>query len=325
MKKSLMALLLAACTSPHAANPHKRPPADDTATQVTVPVGTTPTTTTTSVDCASPPVGPLPFTIVAGDFGSAEDFDFDAAGNHVAVAAGNLTLRPQTGGAPSVIVPGLGSPINGMRSLPDGDFIIADQGSGSLRRVSTSGAIELLMASINYPNGVEVTHDGAYAFVTENANPGELWQIDLSTLDAYLLLSGIQGANGIAITANEQTIYVGTCAGTGIVALDRLGDTEWSEPRLVVDHPQGCYDAINVDACGNLYFYVTGGEMHRMLADGVTFETVADFGGKWLPNARWGSGLGGWDADTLYLNSRMDGSIVAMEVGVPGKPHVHAP
>ncbi len=274
------------------------------------------------LDCSNIPAPPLPYTVL-DDYGKAEDFDFDASGNHVAVAGGSLVSRELgMGDVTTLLVPGLGNSINGMRALPNGDFVIADRGSSSLRRVTLGGAIEVLMANINYPNGVEVTQDGKYAFVTENANPGELYQVDLDTLEQYQLFSGYAGANGIAISDDEQKIFVGTCAGTGIIALDRISDTEWSEPRVIVDHPGGCYDAINVDACGNLYYY--GSSLMRMLPDEKTVEEVVDLGG-WIPNARWGSDRGGWDPDTLYLNNRISGDITAVEVGVRGKRHVHAP
>ena len=210
-----------------------------------------------------------------------------------------------------------------MRSLPNGNFVYADRDTGSLRQVTPQGEITVLMSNLNYPNGVEVSADGQFAFVTENANPGELYQINLDTLDTTRLFRGIRGANGIAISADEQKMYVGTCIGTGIVVLDRISDDEWSEPRVVHDDPNGCYDAINIDACGNVYFYGFGG-LIRMSADETTFEKVANMNG-WIPNARWGSGVGGWDANTMYLNNRIDQSIYVVDLGVPGKPHVHAP
>jgi sugar lactone lactonase YvrE len=79
-------------------------------------------------------------------------------------------------------------------------------------------------------------------------------------------------------------------------------------------------DGLNVDACG--YVYVTeyvDGVVWRVGPDGKGLGKVANLPSSWIPNMHWGSGIGGWDPEVLYVADRDQGRLFAIQVGKPGK------
>jgi sugar lactone lactonase YvrE len=92
----------------------------------------------------------------------------------------------------------------------------------------------------------------------------------------------------------------------------------------------GGLDGIGVDTCGNLYVteYVLGLVWRFPPAgsvDSSKAELVLTTGASWIPNVHWGSGLGGWDPNVMYVMNRDNGSLFALEVGVPTKALPYPP
>ena len=81
-------------------------------------------------------------------------------------------------------------------------------------------------------------------------------------------------------------------------------------------------DGLNVDACGNVYVteYIAG-IVWRFPPDASYVENVAELPSSWIPNMHWGSGVGGWDAEVLYVSDRDQGRLFGLQIGVPGKEH----
>jgi hypothetical protein len=74
----------------------------------------------------------------------------------------------------------------------------------------------------------------------------------------------------------------------------------------------GWHDGLGVDVCGNVYVadYVTS-SLYRVSEDGGTVTSmvdVVDFG--YGHGLTWGSGIGGWRADALYLPQPYNGYTV---------------
>ena len=59
--------------------------------------------------------------------------------------------------------------------------------------------------------------------------------------------------------------------------------------------------------------------------DSSKAELVLTTGASWIPNVHWGSGLGGWDPNVMYVMNRDNGSLFALEVGVPTKALPYPP
>jgi sugar lactone lactonase YvrE len=82
-------------------------------------------------------------------------------------------------------------------------------------------------------------------------------------------------------------------------------------------YPEGI-DGLGVDACGYVYAseYVKG-NVWRIAPDGTT-ELIATLPSYWIPNIKWGRGLGGFERDVMYVADRQDGRLFGMSVGGPG-------
>jgi hypothetical protein len=80
----------------------------------------------------------------------------------------------------------------------------------------------------------------------------------------------------------------------------------------------GGIDGLGVDACGNIYAseYVNG-TVFRISAEG-DIERIADLPSGWIPNIKWGRGVGGFERDVMYIADRDEGRLFGVHVGVPG-------
>jgi sugar lactone lactonase YvrE len=310
---------------------------DDTAPAdtSTTPTGTTGSTGSTGstgdtaepFDCSAPwPSTPISVTTLTG-YTRAEDFDFDADGYAVSASNGNLIGKDQYGNT-KVISPSIGDETAGTRVLSTGDWVVADVGGGAIVRVTTAtGAQEVLLAGLAYPNGLEVDEDDN-VYIGENYGDRVVRVNAYDPSDVEVVAQGLREPNGVILSPDGQTLYVGSFGGGKIYAVDRDPKGGWLPFRTFYDptqRDQG-FDGINVDACGNVYITeFTNGKVYRISPDGTQAGEVADLPSFWIPNLRWGVGVGGWDADTLYVSDRAQGRIFAIDVGIPGKPHILAP
>ena len=85
---------------------------------------------------------------------------------------------------------------------------------------------------------------------------------------------------------------------------------------------RGRLDALAVDACGNVYAteYVTG-HLWRFTSEGER-ELVAALPSAHPSSLHWGSGVGGWDENTLYVMDTSNDQLFELNVGVAGKPRI---
>lgn len=133
----------------------------------------------------------------------------------------------------------------------------------------------------------------------------------------------------------------GYCAPTGPCTGKKVGDTcteggtegkcqgddgfLWCEfPDPCAENPDDCeggpggIDGLGVDACG----YVYASEFQRgyvwRISPAGELEKLADLPSQWIPNIKWGRGLGGFERDTMFVADRDEGRLFAVEVGRPG-------
>ncbi len=286
-----------------------------------------PTPTTTPIDCSYLPPAPLAYDELFG-WGTAEDFDFDGEGFHVSVRETNLIRKDQIGTF-EIITPSISNFTSGTRVMVTGEIVVANSNDNEVLKIDpVSGASEVMAAGISYPNGVEVSADGKWIFVAGNG-AGNVRQLDAITGEQFPVADGIPGANGLVLNVNEDAIFVTTCAGEGVWKIARIDETNWEAPTVFWhgSSPFLCIDGINVDACDNIYFteYIAG-TVRRITPDGLSPpDIVAELPSQWIPNMRWGVGVGGWDPDLLYVSDRIDGRLFAIHTLIPGKKHVLAP
>jgi hypothetical protein len=324
-------LLVLACTQDPAPRPRPEPeppsqPTDSTSTpDPTAVTGTTGATGDTGpeLDCSILPAIPVTWQ-ETNTFQTAEDFDIDGDGYLCTISSGNLACRDMYGDF-KILAPNVASSTAGTRVLATGDWVVADVGGGGLKRVDVAtGASTTVVSGLAYPNGVEVGRDG-WVFVAENSGQ-KVRQIDPYTGEQHLVAGGLNNPNGVILSPDEQTLYVGSFGGGMVYAIDRLGDTEWDEERILWESPggDGGFDGINVDACGNVYIteFVAGRIIRVSDVPGES-GVVADVPAGWIPNMRWGHGIGGWETDTLYVT--YFSGIYGLQMGIEGKKHVLLP
>ncbi len=82
----------------------------------------------------------------------------------------------------------------------------------------------------------------------------------------------------------------------------------------------GGLDGVAADHCGNVYVteFVLG-EVWRFPAAGASAERVATLPSSWIPNLRWGNGVGGWERDHLYVMDRDRRRVFDLDIGVTGR------
>lgn len=254
-----------------------------------------------------------------------EDFDFDAVGNAVyqqgaAVVGTSLTGQTTAFGA------GFGGDPSGIQVAPDGRIIVLGQDSNVVYRLDpATGGIENLLSSLQHPNGLEVSRDGiVYVsdFVYDDAH---ITWYDPASGDSGSVLRGLNYPNGLALSPDEQRLYVVAMRPSGkhvVLYSDRTGD-DWGPRTTLFASWDVTFDGIETDGCGNVYVLdYTHGDLMRI--DPTTGETTTlitltdDHPSEYFSSLRWGSGVGGWKADRLYVTDRA--WLYPLDVGAPPRP-----
>ena len=293
-------------------------------TTSTTTTSSTSTTSTTAVDCNAIPQGPVVGTGLLGLF-PAEDFAFDDLGNlisHHENALFQQTYPPVTATAFAATPGGPGGPAS-LRRLHDGDYVNANVDTATLYRISASGVSTPLNSALGYPGGIDIHATGAI-FLTDLIG---LMRIDPVSGDTDFLLPGdtFSGANGLTFSADYSLMYVGTRDGVMAVSVDADG-TPTADPYLFAESPMGGeLLGMGVDACDNVYALWNGEVLIRWPVTGGASEVLFTApAGAWLSNLQWGSGVGGWDAHSIYITDRQigGGGYYEVPVGVPAKPMI---
>lgn len=301
------------------------PTSDTTDTDTTASTGTSGTTGETGTTITEPPIdcSNLPTGLV--NYGemrieTTEDFDFDAQGYLVyAEWLGSNLIGADAYGNSQIIATGVHD-TRGISVMSDGNIAVAYISEGRVGITDRATGVGTTMVSgLNGPNALELDY-GDIMYVTEF---GRVLRYDMATDDIQPIATGFSYPNGLTLDEDHDTLYISDTT-NGIYRIEKITDTEWTTPELVVDPSGGfgsSYDAMEVDACGNVYvlgFYT--GELYRF--DPVTLESVLlariQDSGAFLWNAiHWGSGIGGWRRDVLYVTDR--NKIFGVEVGVMGR------
>jgi gluconolactonase len=117
--------------------------------------------------------------------------------------------------------------------------------------------------------------------------------------------------NGIALSPDEHTLYVGS-QGTEVIAYDLATDGSVSNRRTFAQ--AGPSDGMTVDCAGNLY--VTEGAEKRVRIFGPTGTLLGQVD---VPESPTNVAFGGPDLRTLYITAQAH--LYRAELGVPGLPY----
>ncbi|MEQ1505971.1 MAG: SMP-30/gluconolactonase/LRE family protein [Myxococcota bacterium] len=328
--------LLAACTPPADPPGTLPPPASTTDTATTSPptTGDTASSTGTTGDTGPPPptfdctavlpTAPLSTSVIAGARGS-YDLIFDDQGYQL--GWDNGLRKSDYYGNGAWISPPLPN-VQGMDWLPDGDLAISEIDTDAVVRVNvTTGAVSLISADIN-AYGLKVGPDGMiYAGTDDAPGGGKLVRIDPATGTRELLIDDPRfNVRSIDFSPDYSKLYMGTYFGDGRfwvvdldVNLDPIGDAYVFNPNVGngTEH-----DAVGVDICGNVFVVDFGTlTMYRLTPEGqksvfLRFSYDTHYG----HGIRWGSGIGGWKENAIYLPEPWFGNTVfEVDVGVPSR------
>jgi sugar lactone lactonase YvrE len=273
---------------------------------------------------------------------SSEDFTFSAGGHLVGVTlsfgggSSNNLVRTTYQGQTETILPAVGTPVGdpfdmtvrGVRFLPDGNFVFADRGSSSLVHLDMTSFVKTpLLSGVNEPNGVAVDMDGQVYLTSADR---EVVRVDPATGDAQTLYTAPVTLDGIAFGPGYDELYF--CSEEGQVWEMPVTPTGAGAPTLIATIEAGgggglgLLDGLTVDACGNVYVVDMDGTIWRIAPD-RTVERVVDIqtGGMFnMINAvNFGSGVGGWKPESLYVIGMASEAVYEVDLGVRGIPQPH--
>jgi hypothetical protein len=255
------------------------------------------------VDCGAILPAPLAFSSLDGLFAS-EDFAFDSDG-HLISHSGSQLFRQEY--PPGAVTPfattdgGPGGPAS-MRMLKTGDLVYANVDTSTLYRVSPNGGTEPLYGALGYAMGIDL-HVSGMVFLSDLLG---LLRIDPYEQDVEVLIDQgvLNYANGMSFSADFSRLYFGTRDGVFAVDVDVAG-VPIGEPFLWGESDPGELLGMGVDACDNVYAIHGGRRLLRYSSDGGEPDVVLDAGpDAFMTNLQWGSGLGGWDALSIYITDR---------------------
>jgi len=203
----------------------------------------------------------------------------------------------------------------------------------ALLRITPEGGQEEISSVEMGAYGVRIGPDG---FVYVASSDG-LLRIDPVTKKQQAVPSGIEfwQPRVMDYSPDKKKLYVGTLSndengGTVYVFdLDEKG-TPKGLPKVFATHVgDGYHDGLSVDACGNIFvadYYTTA--LYRITPAGevslyqdweIAMENAVM--GSYGHGLEWGSGIGGWDKNSIYLPQPYDdNTVVRVDVGVPARP-----
>jgi hypothetical protein len=119
------------------------------------------------------------------------------------------------------------------------------------------------------------------------------------------------------INCTEQDIGK-ACSDTGVPGICTATDEGVICKPSDNNGSPGGIDGLGVDACGNVYASeFTHGIVWRISPAGE-IEHLVDLPSNWVPNIKWGRGVGGFGREQMFVADRQDGRLFAVSVGVPG-------
>ncbi|MEQ1565077.1 MAG: hypothetical protein ABMA64_05520 [Myxococcota bacterium] len=292
------------------------------------PLSKTPPEEPPPFDCAETPDAPLVRQLdVPRGY---HDLVFDTEGN--IIGSDGSSLIRSDGTTFEVIAPALGV-LHGIEFLLDGDLVAASFETNALLRISLDGAVTTLATDLPAyslaisPNGdIYTAYEGSYRIDPESGErePSGLDDQGFSLRSIAFASDGrLYGATTSPDCYGIVFAYDFDADGTPLPDPERVW-SPWDTPN---ESAWICFpDAVAVDVCGNVYVtdYVAR-TLYRITPEGELAPYLVFEGTDYGHGLTWGSGLGPWRADALYLPQPYgDNRVLEAIVGVPGAPAPNA-
>ncbi len=221
----------------------------------------------------------------------------------------------------SVWMPNIGA-VEQMAYLPGGHLVYASVDSGGIHRISPSGGQSVVATGLN-AYGVIYGPDGniwtaGWNNTVDRIDPASGQVTNIATIPGNT-------PHSIAFNLDYTVLYIGT-VGDGTVYQQALDASlnPVGPPSPWTNVGSGWHDAIAVDICGYLYipdYWSTS--MWRVNPTTGAVNLFADWNssyGWYAHGAIWGTGVGGWLEDALYVPMPYSNNQVReVYVGVPGR------
>jgi gluconolactonase len=220
---------------------------------------------------------------------------------------------------------------NGLTFDPEGRLLICEHGNRRVIRVEPRGNFTVLAdrfegKRLNSPNDLVCRSDGTVFFTDPPFGLPEMFDDPKRELpfsgvfrakdgQVALLDDTLEGPNGIALSPDERSLYVGNWDfdRTIVVRYDLDDAGNVSNPTVLFDMTDAAsedsIDGLKVDVEGNLYVCGPGG-IWVLSPDGAHLGTIR------LPEAPHNLAWGDEDGRTLYVTALT--SIYRIRLGIPG-------
>ena len=237
----------------------------------------------------------------------------DDAGNFYGTSSNNV-VKWDSSFTPSIYATNI-SGTEQMDWAPTGLLYVAS--GNSIKELDPYGGQRIVGSSIS-AYGVKVGPDGRiYA-----ADNSRLWRIDPTVPSQEVLIEASPQWSPKVMdwSPDGSKLYFGNISGGRVFSVDLDASFDPVAPPVVLANGVGgWHDGLSVDVCGNLYVAdFTTTAMYRITPAGVVsllFDPISTYYGHGL---QFGSGVGPWREDALYVPQPYNGSTVSeVVIGVP--------
>ena len=238
---------------------------------------------------------------------------------------------------------------NGMAVDSSGDLVTANHGVGGLVSFTVPGGTKTTLIDsfngkrFNSPNDLTIRSDGTIYFTDptfQTSSPTQpntgVYMVPPGSSTATEILSSVNGPNGITLSLDEKTLYVGSGGGVNAYAVNTDGTIAATATAIdSANLNNNNTDGMAIDCAGDLYVVrvsqhdidvVSFGSAHPSpTAAGTHLTTITGIpGGGQLTN----SAFGGSDHKTLYITAQgtLGGStpskgVFKLTMPIPGMPY----
>lgn len=253
----------------------------------------------------------------------------DAAGNVFAVnlQPGRSIGKLQPGAAAPILFAAIppGSKVSGIRFGRAGEMYVADfQGHNILVFAAGSPTPNVYFHSdaFHQPNDLAIAPDGTL-YVSDpkfsGGGSGRIWKVTRATdgsVNGAMMTSGraMGTTNGLDVSADGKTLYVGESAASELWAYD-IDGAQLKNERLLTKFVGGELDGLRLDADGRIFITRNGkGKVAVVAADGTLIRQIATLG---LNPSNLT--FGGPDGKTVFVTQVQGGFIEAFRSDRPGR------